>query len=77
MPRSGSPARPLGRAEQPGSADFCLLTATPIEQVAEHLAAHGVELEHGPDAARGAAGELRSVWFRDPDGDLIELANRA
>jgi catechol 2,3-dioxygenase-like lactoylglutathione lyase family enzyme len=68
---------PNARDAGPGSADVCFLTATPLEEVVDHLAALEVPIEHGPDAADGARGPLRSVWFRDPDGNLIEVANRA
>jgi catechol 2,3-dioxygenase-like lactoylglutathione lyase family enzyme len=68
---------PNAREARPGSADVCFLTDTPMEQVLAHLAEQGVEVEHGPDAADGARFRLRSVWFRDPDGNLIEVANRA
>ncbi len=67
---------PNARDARPGSADFCLLTETPLDQVVARLRAHGVEIEHGPDRADGAEGPLNSVWIRDPDGNLVELANR-
>jgi hydroxymethylpyrimidine/phosphomethylpyrimidine kinase len=67
---------PNARDARPGSADFCLLTETPPDQVVAQLRAHGVEIEHGPDRADGAEGPLKSVWIRDPDGNLVELANR-
>lgn len=50
---------------------------TPLTDVVAHLAGCGVEVEHGPDHADGARHPLRSVWFRDPDGNLVEVANRA
>ena len=61
---------------RPGSADFCLLTETPLDLVMARLRAHGVEIEHGPRRAYGAEGPLNSVWIRDPDGNLVELAHR-
>lgn len=67
---------PNAREARPGSADLCFLTETPLDQVVAHLQAHAVEIEHGPDGADGAEGPLNSVWIRDPDGNLIELANR-
>jgi catechol 2,3-dioxygenase-like lactoylglutathione lyase family enzyme len=67
---------PNAREARPGSADLCFLTDTPLDDVVAHLGELGVSIEHGPDAADGARGPLRSVWFRDPDGNLIELANR-
>jgi len=59
----------------PGSADLCLITETPIEQVVTHLNASGVPIEEGPLPRTGATGPITSVYFRDPDGNLIEVAN--
>jgi hydroxymethylpyrimidine/phosphomethylpyrimidine kinase len=67
---------PNAREARPGSADLCFLTDTPMDQVVAALEAHEVEIEHGPGAAEGAEGPLDSVWIRDPDGNLIEIANR-
>lgn len=67
---------PNAREARPGSADLCLLTDTPIEEMVEHLRTQGVEIELGPTAADGAQAALRSVYVRDPDGNLIEVANR-
>ena len=68
---------PNAKVARPGSADLCLLVEAPMDQVVAQLEAHGVEAEQGPAAADGATGPLNSVWIRDPDGNLIELANRA
>lgn len=68
MPRAAHPS--------PGSADLCFLTTTPLAAVGAHLAAEGVTLELGPVDRMGACGPLRSLYFRDPDGNLIEVANR-
>ena len=67
---------PNAKVARPGSADLCLLVETPMDQVEAQLEAHGVEVEQGPAPADGATGPLNSVWIRDPDGNLIELANR-
>lgn len=58
----------------PGSGDFCLITDTPIDAVQDHLAACGVDIEIGPVARTGAQGPITSVYFRDPDGNLIEVS---
>ncbi len=72
----GSEFLPNARAARPGSADLCLLVETPLDEVLAHLESQGVELEYGPDEADGATGPLWSVWIRDPDGNLIELAQK-
>ena len=72
-----SPYDPVAEAPTPGSADLCFLTETPIEAVAAHLESRGVDVIGGPIARSGAEGPLTSVYCRDPDGNLIEIANRA
>jgi catechol 2,3-dioxygenase-like lactoylglutathione lyase family enzyme len=57
-----------------GSADFCLIAAVPLDDVIAHLNAEEIALEAGPVPRRGAVGALRSVYFRDPDGNLVEVA---
>ena len=57
-----------------GSGDFCLIAAVPLDEVIAHLRVAGVALEAGPVPRRGALGPLRSVYFRDPDGNLVEVA---
>ncbi|MEM1314716.1 MAG: VOC family protein [Pseudomonadota bacterium] len=58
----------------PGSADLCLLTATPIETWIAHLTRKGVDIEEGPVPRTGARGRLVSLYLRDPDMNLIEIA---
>jgi catechol 2,3-dioxygenase-like lactoylglutathione lyase family enzyme len=62
---------------RPGSSDFCLEWPGSIEQAVDHLRRQGVELLAGPVTRAGARGEGRSVYFRDPDGSLIELISYA
>ena len=57
-----------------GSGDFCLIAAVPLDEVIAHLAAQEIALEAGPVPRRGAVGALRSIYFRDPDGNLVEVA---
>jgi len=59
----------------PGSEDFCLITETPITEVVAHLKEHGVEIISGPIIRTGAIGPLNSIYFRDPDGNLVEVSN--
>ena len=60
----------------PGSADFCLLTTAPLEAIAARMAALGYPLLEGPVVRSGATGALCSLYFRDPDGNLVEIARR-
>jgi catechol 2,3-dioxygenase-like lactoylglutathione lyase family enzyme len=66
---------PKAKKPTPGSADLCLITAVPIPEVIKHLRANGVEILEGPVQRTGAMGAIRSVYFRDPDGNLIEVSN--
>lgn len=62
-------ARPM-----PGSADLCFLLGGTLEEAITHLRALAVAIEEGPVDRTGATGRIRSVYIRDPDGNLIELA---
>ena len=66
---------PKAKKPTPGSADLCFITSMPVSDVVEHLRACGVELLEGPVQRTGAAGPIMSVYFRDPDGNLIEVSN--
>ena len=59
---------------QPGSADLCFLTDAPLREWIEHLTTHQVDIEDGPVDRSGATGPLASIYVRDPDGNLIEIA---
>ena len=61
------------RPVQPGNSDLCFEWQGPIDSAIEHLGRHGVEVELGPVDRAGARGAGRSVYFRDPDGSLLEL----
>jgi catechol 2,3-dioxygenase-like lactoylglutathione lyase family enzyme len=58
---------------RPGNSDLCFAWPGPIEEALDHLRAHGVEVEEGPMRKFGARGGGTSVYFRDPDGSLLEL----
>jgi catechol 2,3-dioxygenase-like lactoylglutathione lyase family enzyme len=66
----------LARKTTPGSCNFCLLTDVPLDQVITHLGNEGVTIVEGPDKRIGAVGTIRSVYFRDPDGNLVEVSNQ-
>lgn len=59
----------------PGAGDFCLITKTPLEEVMRHLGQCNVAIEEGPCDRPGAQGPMRSVYFRDPDLNLVEVSN--
>jgi catechol 2,3-dioxygenase-like lactoylglutathione lyase family enzyme len=63
--------------ERAGSDDLCFLTASKPDEVVRHLEAEGVAIVTGPGERRGALGTLISVYCRDPDGSLIEIASYA
>ena len=59
----------------PGAIDLCLITLAPLADVQEHLKASGVVIIEGPVQKTGATGPIQSVYFRDPDGNLVEVSN--
>lgn len=71
----GKEFEPKARQATPGSGDFCLITDEPVEHVIEHLQKCRVTIEVGPVPKIGAAGPMTSVYFRDPDGNLVEISN--
>jgi catechol 2,3-dioxygenase-like lactoylglutathione lyase family enzyme len=72
----GSFAMPVAATPTEGAADICLLTKLPLIDVLRHLAAEKVPVEVGPIERSGARGPILSVYIRDPDGNLIEIANQ-
>jgi catechol 2,3-dioxygenase-like lactoylglutathione lyase family enzyme len=73
--QAARPVDPNVRHATPGSADFCLLTSTPLPAVAAHLAASGVKVILGPVRRTGARGPIESLYFHDPDENLVEVAS--
>ena len=71
----GKEPDPKARTPAPGSGDFCLITSVPLAEVVRHLRSSGVEPLEGPVTRTGALGPIESVYFRDPDGNLIEISN--
>lgn len=72
--QQGKEIKPNAPNAQPGTIDLCFVTRTPLREVMDHLRAQGVELVHGPVRQTGALGPMDSVYIRDPDGNLIEIA---
>ncbi len=65
---------PKASTPTPGSADFCLITEHDLDDVIERLRLQNVAIEVGPVARDGAHGTMTSVYFRDPDGNLVEVS---
>ena len=74
---AGAEVSPHAAAPTPGSGDLCLLTGDAPEVWMAHLAASGVPVELGPVPRTGARWPIVSVYVRDPDGTLVEIASRA
>ncbi|MEM6521294.1 MAG: VOC family protein [Cyanobacteria bacterium P01_D01_bin.71] len=73
---AAAPIAPCARYPTPGSADFCLITQTPLAAMITRLQTRGIEIEQGPVERTGAQGPLWSIYLRDPDGNLVEIANQ-
>ena len=67
---------PKARVSIAGSADLCFIVSERVESLQTKLVHWGVEIIEGPVVRTGATGRLRSIYIRDPDGNLIELSNR-
>jgi catechol 2,3-dioxygenase-like lactoylglutathione lyase family enzyme len=72
---AGREHTPRAQHPVPGSADFCFITSLPLDTCIAHVRAQGVQILLGPVARTGATGKLRSFYFRDPDLNLVEVAN--
>ncbi|ARO28358.1 glyoxalase/bleomycin resistance protein/dioxygenase family protein [Rhizobium sp. NXC14] len=72
--QAGREFEPKARHPIPGSGDLCFIAETPLADVLAHLQASGVAIEEGPVERTGAIGRLRSVYFTDPDGNLLEVS---
>ena len=74
--QTGSELQPHAHHPGPGTMDLCLLTDRPVAELAAELSAPGIEILEGPVDRTGAQGPLHSIYLRDPDGNLIEIANQ-
>ena len=72
--QAGREFEPKAEHPAPGALDFCLIAATPLAEVIAHLGRCAVPIIDGPVAKTGALGPMRSVYFRDPDGNLVEVS---
>jgi catechol 2,3-dioxygenase-like lactoylglutathione lyase family enzyme len=71
----GKEFEPKAQHPIPGSADLCFITSTPLSEVEFHLKEFDVEIIEGPVKRTGATGQIESIYFRDPDMNLIEVSN--
>jgi catechol 2,3-dioxygenase-like lactoylglutathione lyase family enzyme len=72
--QAGKEYQPHAHRPVAGSGDLCLISAVPLATVIAHLKASGVEILDGPVERTGALGPMQSVYFRDPDLNLIEIS---
>ena len=72
--QSGGEFEPKAAYPTPGSIDVCLISAVPLAGVIAHLARCGVAIIEGPVTRTGARGPIRSVYFRNPEMNLIEVS---
>lgn len=75
LQQRGHELNPKAAHPTPGSADLCFLTNTPLEEVVAYLREQRVHIEEGPAERMGSIGKLRSICLRDPDRNLVEIAN--
>ena len=73
--QKGAEFEPKAHVPTPGSADFCFIATTPLEQVIAELCVQNIAIEIGPVERTGATGRMISVYLRDPDDNLIEISN--
>ena len=73
--QAGREFEPKAARPTPGSADLCFITAAPLAEVMEHLQRQNEPVEMGPVERTGALGPIKSIYLRDPDGNLLEISN--
>lgn len=70
----GKEFEPKAHAPTPGALDLCFITTRALDEVIATFQTHGIDIVEGPVARTGAMGPIRSVYVRDPDLNLIEIA---
>ena len=73
--QQGREFEPKAHRPVPGSADLCLIAGVPLAEAEAHIRAAGVDIIEGPVRRTGATGPIWSVYFRDPDQNLIEISS--
>jgi len=71
----GNEFEPKAYNVKEGSADLCFIVDTKIEDVKEFLELKGIEIIEGIVPRTGAIGNIKSIYIRDPDMNLVELSN--
>ncbi len=72
--QAGREFEPKALKPTPGAIDLCFITESPLDEVVAHLKTQGVAIAAGPVEKTGALGSMMSVYFRDPDGNLVEVS---
>jgi catechol 2,3-dioxygenase-like lactoylglutathione lyase family enzyme len=72
--QQGKEFEPKAERPTPGSGDLCLIAPGPIDAIVAHVESCGVAIEEGPVPRSGAQGPISSIYIRDPDANLIEIA---
>jgi len=72
---TGAPNWPTGAVDAPGSLDLCFITTATPDAVLAHWRACGITVTDGPIQRTGALGPMTSIYCRDPDGNLVEVAS--
>lgn len=70
----GKEFEPKAERPTPGSVDLCLISVVPLPEAQAHIESCGVKIIEGPVERTGATGPIRSIYFRDPDLNLIEIS---
>jgi catechol 2,3-dioxygenase-like lactoylglutathione lyase family enzyme len=73
--QAGAEFHPNAALARPGTIDICFITGIPAPSIVAHLKSCSVAIEEGPVERIGALGPMTSVYCRDPDGNLIEIAS--